>query len=274
MALAKKLKIRRAEAVGLMENLWHWAADEVPDGGVGKYSNEMIADSIMWDRPNKSYELIEALTDGGLLDEGGECRLYIHDWHQHCEISVHKRLARNGLFFANGEQPSLTGLDLQEKQRIKAKYERRGYPADTQRIPNGCPPDTGITPPDALPKPKPKPKPESSPYPLKNQDPETESGEVSKEVLTWRKAFKILSEEPALARLTYEHVMNAARAFPDVDLLEEAKKMAGKSRNFVNGIDEPGLWVWSWLQRCQPGTGGAVPTSPAFDPKKEYGGAE
>ncbi len=264
MDLAKKLRIHRAEAVGLMENLWHWAADDVPDGGVGKYSDEVIADSVMWDRPQRSHELIEALVDGRLLDEISHCRLYIHDWHEHCETSVHKRLARSGLFFANGKQPSLSQFDAQEKQRIKGIYDRNGATLGPRWGHAGATPGP-------LPMPMPIPIPKSSPYPLRNPDPEKKEEADSGTVLIWREAFKILSEEVALAKLTYEHVVNAARAFPDVDLVAEAKKMAAKSRNFVNGVDEPGLWVWSWLQRCEPGAGGAVPPGPLFDPKKEMG---
>ncbi len=295
--LARKLKIYQPLAVGLMENLWHWTADEIPDGGIGKRTDETIAASIQWPWPKRSHELIEAMVDVGFLDEMVDCRLYVHDWHEHCEDSVHKKLARGGLLFANNHPPNLNRFSTQEKDRIikefytdertKAHGERtasaqKRTKAHGERTKAHC---LGLS--LGLSQ-------ESSPYPLNEEGKKTpevssqnsESGgnkppgqstagmelpENSDRVKIWREAFKILSAETALARLTYEHVVNAARAFSDVDLVEEAKKMATKSRNFVNGIDEPGLWIWSWLQRCEPGAGGAVPPGPLFDPKKEMG---
>ncbi len=108
-ALAKALKIYPPMAVGLMENLWQWTADEIPDGDIGKCTDEMIAYAMGWDKPRRAHELIEALVKVGFLDRQtfihGNRSLYIHDWHEHCEASVRKRLARQDLPFANGCRP-------------------------------------------------------------------------------------------------------------------------------------------------------------------------
>ncbi len=281
-ALSKRMNIPQYAAVGLMESLWHWAADQVPDGGIGKYGDEDIADSITWDQPDRSHELIEALADCGFLDEMSGCRLYIHDWHEHCEISVHKRLARSGLLFANGHQPSLSGLDSQERHGPTRTRGDSNPPPPPHRQPplaavrpagaQQQPTVADVRTPCALPKPKPKPKPEPcSPYPLKTGDEEVrspESGVQSQESVSgsgpgeeeaegpnakiWREVYRILKESITLSLLTYAQVVKACRDFPNVDLLAEAKKMAKKSAMAVNSFDEPGMWVYSWLQKCGP----------------------
>ncbi|MDD4871593.1 MAG: hypothetical protein PHR77_13635 [Kiritimatiellae bacterium] len=109
-SLARKLKIHQPMAVGLMENLWQWAAVEIPDGGIGKCTDELIAVMMQWPWPKKAHELITALIDVEYLDkmDNSRCRLYIHDWHSHCATSIHRRLARKGLLFANGRQPKVS----------------------------------------------------------------------------------------------------------------------------------------------------------------------
>ena len=274
--LAKKLKIHQFGAVGLMENLWHWAAEEVPDGGVGKYPDEIIADSMMWPWPKKAHLLIEALVDAGFLDEMSGCRLYIHDWHEHCEDSVNKKIARKGLLFANGKGPSLSSFDTQEKQRIKRLYDGGEPTAGAQKPTAGAQkPTAGAQKPTAspLPMPMPMPMPEPcSPHPLMTGEEEGKIAEeeAGPEVKKWREVYRILKESPTLSLLTYDQVVKACRAFPDVDLLAEAKKMAAKSGLAVNGFPEPGMWVYSWLQKSAPEKS-KKNTAPrrTFDPKRD-----
>lgn len=275
--LAARLKVDQPLAVGLMENLWHWSAKEIPDGGIGKRTNDMIADRIHLPRRIKPDQLIEAMVDSGLLDEMSGCRLYIHDWEEHCEDTVHKKMARSGLYFANGKKPSLNRLPITEKNEIIKKFYTDERTESAQRA-HGVRTESALSAPKersqcALPMPMPMPK--SSPYPLTEEEgkstvcrSEIADQEVSPMVVTCRKAFEVLIDCVNLTGLTFEHVANAARAFPDIDLVAESKKMAKKAENFRAGLDEPGLWVWSWLQNCKP----EKPTAPRerpFDPSKD-----
>ena len=120
--LARLLKIHRAMAIGLMERLWHWTAAEIPDGGIGKREDETIAAECYWPWPKRAAEFVDALHTVGFLDEIAGCRLYIHNWHKHCEDSVHRSLALRGLWFANGLPPKLSKLTKEQKERALPFY--------------------------------------------------------------------------------------------------------------------------------------------------------
>lgn len=89
-ALSERLGISLPHAVGIMEMLWHWAAESTPQGDIGKASDRAIANAVCWDRD--SSELIAALIETRWLDRCPVNRLVIHDWEQHCEQSVKKYL--------------------------------------------------------------------------------------------------------------------------------------------------------------------------------------
>jgi hypothetical protein len=120
--MARILKIHRVMAVGLMERMWHWAADEIPNGGIGKYEDATIAAQCWWPWPKRANEFIEAMQTVGFLDQIPTCRLYIHDWDQHCDDYVHMQLARRGERFANGIMPKLSRLSNDEKQRALSVF--------------------------------------------------------------------------------------------------------------------------------------------------------
>jgi len=137
-------------APGLLETLWHWAAEYCPEGDIGRYSAQTIARAIGWDEAEAD-RLIEALVDTGWVDElpGEEpteepvrtaCarrahvvrRLVIHDWSTHAEDYVHLRLARSGRVFADGTMPKLTRLNATERRKIKRTY------ADSKSVRTAC----------------------------------------------------------------------------------------------------------------------------------------
>lgn len=118
--LARKLKVPRYSAVGLCELLWHWAAQYALAGDVGRHSDEDIAEAVHWDR--EPAELIQAMIEVGLLDEIDEHRLIIHDWPEHCEDSVHIKLARKREYFADGQQPKTSRIGKAEREPIDAHY--------------------------------------------------------------------------------------------------------------------------------------------------------
>ena len=120
-------------APGILETLWHWAAEYCPEGDIGRYSNETIARAIGW-REEDADRLIQALVDTRWVDAPDvrtTCAqrahavrtLLIHDWPDHAEDNVHRRLARAGKRFADGTPPILTRLNATERARIKRTYK-------------------------------------------------------------------------------------------------------------------------------------------------------
>ena len=95
--------VAMALARGLLEMLWSgFTAKFAPDGLVGRYSNRRVAQDIDW--PGDPDGLIRALIDCGFLDET-PAGLVVHDWPLHCDRHVHRRLIRDGRFFADGTPP-------------------------------------------------------------------------------------------------------------------------------------------------------------------------
>jgi hypothetical protein len=106
--------------LGTLELLWHWTAQYVPAGDVGRYSDAAIEEACCWD--GEPGRLVEALTSVGWLDVHPKHRLVVHDWPQHAEDAVHKVLARACKRFATGVQPKLGGLSDAEKARAVAAF--------------------------------------------------------------------------------------------------------------------------------------------------------
>lgn len=116
------LSIGRAQAVGHLECLWHWTAKYARGGGIGRWNDGAIASAAEWEGDPATF--VRVLTDCGWLDKRDDCRLYVHDWHDHADESVHRELARARERFANGSAPRLGGLDKDEKESAKAFYAK------------------------------------------------------------------------------------------------------------------------------------------------------
>jgi len=106
--LSRRLRVSLPEAVGTMELLWHWVAEYLPRGDIGRSEDWEIASAVHWKKDPE--ELVRALVEEHWLDEHPTCRLVVHDWPEHCEESVHTRLARARDFFADGSKPRLGKL--------------------------------------------------------------------------------------------------------------------------------------------------------------------
>jgi hypothetical protein len=120
--LADVLKIDWSHALGLIEAMLHVAyAQKPPDGGIGRtMSNADIADEMHTSiRPDK---LIAAMLSAGQLEENENCRLYIHDFHEHCLDWIDISLARKTLLYANGRRPRMTRLEKEEREQLEAVY--------------------------------------------------------------------------------------------------------------------------------------------------------
>jgi hypothetical protein len=132
--LAARLDRELPLAVGILSILWDFAATFTPRGDIGKYSNEILSRKLGW--RGDPGTLIDALIASGWLDRDEGHRLLIHDWPTHCEDSVHAKLARDHLYFANGQAPRLAKLDAKEKtgsRRILCGGQRRPAAAGIRR---------------------------------------------------------------------------------------------------------------------------------------------
>ncbi len=122
--LAQQLSIPRYAAGGLLARLWEWTAEYAPAGDVGRYADNFITGGLFWE--GDAATVLDALVAAGWLDRHETHRLLIHDWPDHCEESVHKKLARAGLYFANGVKPNTTRLTKEEKAAAEVRYAQTG----------------------------------------------------------------------------------------------------------------------------------------------------
>lgn len=97
--LCRKLQIPTYQGIGILEALWHLTAREAQRGDIGKLSNEDIALGI--DYRGDPDELVTALIDCEWLEVHQIHRLLIHDWAEHADDAVKKRVARSGIGFCN-----------------------------------------------------------------------------------------------------------------------------------------------------------------------------
>lgn len=104
-ALAARLSLPLYAAVGLLEMLWHYVGDYAPRGDIGRVDDAAIARGVDWRK--KPEELIRALVETRWLDPSQEHRFLIHDWPDHCEEYVRKKLRRAGDDFVSAYGQSL-----------------------------------------------------------------------------------------------------------------------------------------------------------------------
>ena len=154
--LMARLQITRYQAVGILESLWHFTANYAPSADVGRWPNLSISTFIGWE--GEPDTLIDALVDSRWLDRHAEHRLLVHDWHDHADETVIKRLQRNGCSILTGDHPRLAS-ELVGQRRTTAD--------------NGCLPT-----PTPTPTPKPKPKPTPKPTPKPKPKPDSDSLEI------------------------------------------------------------------------------------------------
>lgn len=102
--LAKHPKTRRVaralgegipSVLGRLHMLWWFALDYADDGDLGRYTDEDIADAMLWE--GEPTVIIEALVSAGVgeghgfLDRDELGRLHIHDWQEYAGRLVEQR---------------------------------------------------------------------------------------------------------------------------------------------------------------------------------------
>ena len=91
-ALMAALGINRREALGLLTMLWDWTGQYAPLGNIGKFPDISISSAVDY-QSAKAGKMIDALVSAGWVDRvDGDDRLVIHDWSDHCEEWVRKKL--------------------------------------------------------------------------------------------------------------------------------------------------------------------------------------
>lgn len=140
--LCELLKVRRPTALGYLELLWEFTRDFAPQGDVGRFPDKSIEAALDWS--GKAGKLVSSLVEAGWIDRHPKWRLLVHDWHDHAEDSVRKRLKRNSLDFLTYRE-KLTGQSTVTDRTMSATQSENG----------GLP----------LPRPMPKPRPEPEPKP-------------------------------------------------------------------------------------------------------------
>jgi len=121
--LARELNISQSFALGVLEALWHVTAEHQLDGGVGRMSDRDIADEMFYE--GDPQELIRALVDSGWLEMVPECRLYVHDWHEHADEQVQGKLVRWTKLFARGAPPRIRRLPQKARETVVERYRAR-----------------------------------------------------------------------------------------------------------------------------------------------------
>lgn len=202
MLLAVELGIPKAVCVGILETLWHWTARYVPQGDVGKYPDKVIEYYSGWSEvvallPNfvaTESRLVNALVKTGWLDRDDQCRLFVHDWHDHSDDAADKYLSDHGLQYANGEKtrrsPKVTTESRQESPRVAispASHTHTHLHTQTHS------PDEG-----------------------EGRDSSAPDGheEFTGTNGTFEAAFKALRETGKMDQLLYDHVVKVAQEFP------------------------------------------------------------
>lgn len=130
--LCDQLGCNLALAVGYLELLWHFTAEFAPQGDIGRYSDKRIEGALDWHRSTGG--LVRALVTSGWVDPHPDLRLTIHDWHEHCDDSVRKRLLRANLSFltdrgkVTGHFPTMSGT-LPDNGSLPILSSSSAYPS-------------------------------------------------------------------------------------------------------------------------------------------------
>lgn len=94
VALIRTLQLPKPHVVGLLELLWHFTATYAPEGDIGRWPDAAIEGACGW--TGDPGALVAGLLACGWLDESEGHRLVVHDWHEHSDRYVRRRLARHG----------------------------------------------------------------------------------------------------------------------------------------------------------------------------------
>ena len=136
-------------AVGILELLWHFTAEFAPQGNIGKFSDYAIAKAVGWEKHSgkagvtTELWLSSALVTSKWLEPHSIHRLIVHDWPDHSDQSVARKLARQKLDFVQPETSQRLAVPLPEPMPY------RGEPEPDSQSPSAAP-RSDISPPLAF----------------------------------------------------------------------------------------------------------------------------
>ena len=140
-ALAEALGIRRFAAVGLLEMLFHFAAQYAPEGDIGRYSDKRIAAAVDWQA--SPARLIEALAATGWIDTHPGVGWVVHGWSEHADRSVLQRLSRLGKKTIQSNHTD-TGKVMPQCANLRIKKVHQPVPVPVP-VPVPPPPKGGLS---------------------------------------------------------------------------------------------------------------------------------
>lgn len=168
--LADLLGIDPPSALGLLSGLWEVVGEYAPHGDISQLRAAHVCRMIQSRLdPERVWEALIAV---GFVDRVGE-RLLIHNWSQHSEDWVHKRLKSRGECFADG-RPPFSRADPSEGKAARGRQDS-DLPTARRTHAEGKPPGRGAaasgTPAARLPEPTPEPTPTPGPEPPRESAP-------------------------------------------------------------------------------------------------------
>lgn len=103
-ALAERLAVNRAQAIGHMELLWAFTSTKAPAGDLGKWPLTAVAQACDWMGDPATF--MAALIAVRFVDEHPVHKYVVHDWHEHCPRFVKARVKALGTGFASMQSPT------------------------------------------------------------------------------------------------------------------------------------------------------------------------
>jgi hypothetical protein len=128
-ALARALGVPHYAAVGLLELLWHFAAKFAPQGDVGRFDNEALAEALGYDGAPDA--LVDALVAARWLDVCPTNRLLVHGWEEHADQGVRNTLKGRGLAFLSPTPVEPKSNPRRTRVRPQSDQGRQGLGSGT-----------------------------------------------------------------------------------------------------------------------------------------------
>jgi hypothetical protein len=130
---ADALGVSRVTAVGHLELLHHFAAELAPQGDIGKWEDLDIAAACDW--PGDPVAFTDAAVRSGYVDRCAVHRLVIHDWHEHADGAVKKRLQRGDLEFVRPTAPVVESVTRQRNHQPSCESDLPGSDSVPDSVP-------------------------------------------------------------------------------------------------------------------------------------------
>lgn len=260
MRLSMRLGLPRYAVIGLLEGLWYLTSTSAIDGGIGRFANDEIAAWLEW--PGDPDELIRALVATGWIDDvGGDVRLAIHDWEEHCSRTVRGNVARwRGNKFAGCAHQAPTNVEFSPPAappKGECMVKNREAPRDTPTVANEAPRDNPMEDPRDnpgehpcdLPPNQTKPN-QTKPNPTKPNQTAGDAGPVG-----WLAGIVFFGpgEQPGQAYVDWvppAATVETWRArWPAMDVVAELRGLSDWARKDPDRVPRPSERV-GWLESC------------------------